>query len=136
MDRMEAKLKHLEMLQAIISRMAHNSFLLKGWAVTLVAALFALAAKDANPWFIWLALYPVSVFWALDAWFLRQERLFRCLYDKVREKAPNQINFDMNPARHQCTSDHLASVMWSVTLRTFYLGLLVGIVVVGLFLDR
>ena len=27
-------------------------------------------------------------------------------------------------------------IMWSVTLRTFYLGLLVGIVVVGLFLDR
>ena len=134
MDRMEAKLKHLEMLQAIISRMAHNSFLLKGWAVTLVAALFALAAKDANPWFIWLALYPVSVFWALDAWFLRQERLFRCVYDKVREKAPEQIDFDMSPARHQCMPDHVASVMWSVTLRAFYLGLLAGIVVVGLVL--
>ncbi len=28
---MDAKLKHLEMIQAVITRMAHNSFLLKGW---------------------------------------------------------------------------------------------------------
>lgn len=30
----ENKLKHLEMLQAIINRMAVNSFSLKGWSVS------------------------------------------------------------------------------------------------------
>jgi len=36
---MEAKLKHLEMIQDVIKRMASNSFLLKGWSLTLVVAL-------------------------------------------------------------------------------------------------
>jgi len=34
---MENKVKHLEMIQAVIARMATNSFMFKGWAVTLVA---------------------------------------------------------------------------------------------------
>ena len=45
---MENKLKHLEMIQGIINRMASNSFALKGWSVTLVAGIFALSSKDAN----------------------------------------------------------------------------------------
>jgi hypothetical protein len=32
------KIKHLEMIQAVISRLANNSFLLKGWSITLVSA--------------------------------------------------------------------------------------------------
>jgi hypothetical protein len=38
----EAWVKHLEFIQNAITRMATNSFWLKGWAVTLVAATFAL----------------------------------------------------------------------------------------------
>ena len=45
---MENKLKHLEMIQGIINRMASNSFALKGWSVTLVAGIFALSSKDAK----------------------------------------------------------------------------------------
>jgi hypothetical protein len=41
---MDAQIAHLQMIQAVITRMGSNSFLLKGWSVTLVAALFALAA--------------------------------------------------------------------------------------------
>jgi hypothetical protein len=41
---MESKLKHLEFIQAAISRMAANSSLFKGWAVTIAAALSAFAA--------------------------------------------------------------------------------------------
>jgi len=44
----EERLKHLEFVQPLVPRMAGYSFLLKGWTVTLSAALFALAAKDAN----------------------------------------------------------------------------------------
>ena len=42
------KLKHLEFIQGIITRMANNSFMLKGWAVTLVAGIFALSSKDSD----------------------------------------------------------------------------------------
>lgn len=62
---MESKLKHLEMIQGVINRMASNSFLLKGWSVTLISALFALAAKDTNQFFIYLAYFPCVAFGAL-----------------------------------------------------------------------
>jgi hypothetical protein len=45
---MENKLKHLEFIQQAINRMASNLFLLKGWTVTLIAAMFALAAKESR----------------------------------------------------------------------------------------
>jgi hypothetical protein len=51
----EKKLKHLEFIQGVISRMASNLFLLKGWTITLIAALFALAAKDSKPGYALLA---------------------------------------------------------------------------------
>ena len=76
----EDKLKHLEFIQTAINRMSANSFLLKGWSVTLVAALFALAAKDANPKYVIVAYLPVLIFWFIDGYFLFQERLFRALY--------------------------------------------------------
>jgi hypothetical protein len=42
--------------------MSNHSFLLKGWGVTLVAALFALAAKDANAKYILIAFLPILIF--------------------------------------------------------------------------
>ena len=74
--------KHLELIQAVVNRLASNSFSLKGWCVTLVAAVFALASKDPYPWFFAVGLVPVLTFWGLDAYYLWQERLFRALYDK------------------------------------------------------
>jgi hypothetical protein len=91
---MESKLKHLEMIQAVINRMAHNSFLLKGWSVTLTAALLALAASNAKPQLILVALFPATMFWGLDGYFLWQERLFRSLYDYVR--ATDLVDYSMD----------------------------------------
>ena len=67
---MENKRKHLELIQGIINRMAGNSFLLKGWSVTLVSAVFALSAKDANHAYFSIAYFPVIMFWILDGYFL------------------------------------------------------------------
>ncbi len=39
--------KHLEFVQAVIARQAANSFLLKGWSVTLATALVALGTNAA-----------------------------------------------------------------------------------------
>ena len=83
-------IKHLEFIQSNITRMAANSFLLKGWNVTITAGLFALAAKDANTAYVVIALFTGLSFWGLDAYYLRQERLFRRLYDEVRKGFNNQ----------------------------------------------
>ena len=84
----EDKRLHLQLLQGVVSRLASNSFLIKGWSVTLISALFALAAAKADPLFVYLAYFPSLSFWALDAYFLRQERLFRKLHDHVRALPP------------------------------------------------
>jgi hypothetical protein len=93
---METKVKHLELVQGVINRMAHCSFLLKGWSVILVSGLFALAAKEANPLFVYLAYLPAISFWVLDGYYLYQERLYRRLYEHVRSREPNDIDFGMN----------------------------------------
>ena len=55
---MENKIKHLEMIEHIIERMAKNSFQLKTWTMTLVAAIFALSSKDANKQALFFVFIP------------------------------------------------------------------------------
>lgn len=125
---MEAKLKHLEMIQGVINRMAGNSFLLKGWSVILISALFALAAKDSNQFFLYLAYFPCIAFWSLDGYFLWQERMYRKLYQEISSIAPESINFDMNAAKFKNEVDSWFSVCFSVTLRLFH-GVIFGVIV-------
>lgn len=81
MDASDQRVKHLELVQAIVTRLGQNSFTVRGWSVTLVSVLFALiASKDAPPSAALITLVPTVVFWRLDAYYLRQERLFRKLY--------------------------------------------------------
>ena len=96
---MDRKLKHLDLIQGVINRMAHCSFLLKGWSVILVSGLFALAAKETNPLFVYLAYLPAIAFWILDGYYLYQERLYRHLYGEVRTQQPDEIDFGMNAER-------------------------------------
>jgi hypothetical protein len=124
---MESKLKHLELIQGVINRMAGNSFLLKGWSVTLISALFALAAKDSNQFFIYLAYFPCLGFWGLDGYFLWQERMYRKLYKKVAETPPESIDFDMNAKKYIYDVDSWFSVCFSVTLRMFH-GVIFGVI--------
>jgi len=107
---MEISVAYLQMLQAVITRMASNSFFLKGWSVTIVSALFALAADKANVFFVYLAYFPVVMFWVLDGYFLRQERLFRKLYETAIARVKDEPSFSMD------TSAVSGSVpIWSIT---------------------
>jgi hypothetical protein len=76
--------QHLSTIQTVIARLAGNSFLLKGWSVTIVAALAAVAVGQNAPELALAAIVPALLFWLLDAYYLRQERLYRDLYDHVR----------------------------------------------------
>lgn len=120
--------KHLELIQAVITRMAGNSFLLKGWAVTLSAALFALGAQNANPAFPLLALFPALSFWGLDAHYLRQERLFRKLYDWIRLATDDELDatepFSMSTA--ECEGQ---VATWAQTVKAPTIAWLHGVVV-------
>lgn len=91
---MESKIKHLEMIQSIIQRMANNSFILKGWTVSLIVAIFALADRMLNQSYFAFAYIPVITFWFLDAYYLQLERKYVMLYNNVRKE--NTIDFNLN----------------------------------------
>src|SRR6266853_1626382 len=99
---MSNKQKHLEFIQSAVGRMASNLFLLKGWTITLIAALFALAAKDSDKTYFFIAYLPALMFWALDGYFLSQERRFRALYDHVRKLDESEIDFSMDTSTSTC----------------------------------
>ena len=109
--------------------MASNSFALKGWSVTVSAALLGLAVKDAETSFAVLAIYPALSFWALDAYYLRQERLFRRLFAAVARKAAVTA-FSMDTAPFQAEVGTLVSVAKSDTVVGLHLPVLVAILAV------
>lgn len=115
----EYLLKEVDLVQEIIKRMANNSFLIKGWTITLVAATLLLRGKQIQ---IYISLIPLITFWFLDAYYLQQERLYRRLYDWIisnRLKTDDYLfNLDGNRFADQVHSR--LRTMLSITLIIFY----------------
>ena len=126
---LDAKIEYLKMIQAIIARMSHYGFLLKGWGVTLIAAVLALAAQSGEPDLLLIGLFPTVVFWALDAFFLHTERNYRALYDHAARLSPDQVDFALSPtgehARHTAS---LWRIMLSRTLLVFWFAIVVVLI--------
>ena len=80
---------------------------------------------------MYLTYFPVFMFWALDAYFLRQERLFRKLYDHVRGAENERVDFSMNTQPFQ-ESVGTWSVAKSYTLSLFHGTITVTIIAVML----
>ncbi len=116
----EYMLKEIDIIQDIIKRMAFNSFMIKGWAITLVVV--SLLLKGTEKYQVWIAFIPLLVFWFLDAYFLRQERMYRVLYDWVinnRLKTEEYL-FDMKTRRFENEVQSIPRIMFSITLGWFY----------------
>lgn len=126
---MENKRTHLAVIQGVVNRLAQDSFLLKGWSVVLVSALFALAANSSNRYFVYLAYFPAIAFWILDGYFLWQERLFRALYDKVRVLNEDDVDFSMNTSELRAENKSWCDAILSNTLLIFH-GTVIGSIVV------
>ena len=93
------KIAHLQMIQGVINRMAGNSFMLKGWTVALLVAVTAMNKEGwiSPPEMCIGGILIVGVFWFLDAYYLAQEQEFRDIYNNVRNKTPDQIDYSMTP---------------------------------------
>lgn len=115
----EYMFKEIEIVQNIINRMALNSFMIKGWSITLVVVTLLLKGTKYQ---IWIAFIPLLVFWFLDAYFLWQERMYRKLYDWIinnRLKTEEYL-FAMNACRFKDKVQSKIRIMFSVTLGWFY----------------
>ena len=128
---MENKYKHMDYIQSAISRMASNSFYLKGWNVTIIAAIVALSFKESD-WRIYAcALLLNVVFWFLDAYYLKQEKLFRELYNKVSKISDdNLVDFSMNTSEFKEKVSAIPSLMIkNISITPLYLSISVVLLV-------
>ncbi|NOX91412.1 MAG: hypothetical protein GXP18_02850 [Gammaproteobacteria bacterium] len=124
---MDAKIEYLKMIQAVISRMSHYGFLLKGWGVTLLAAILALATNSTKAELLLLvALLPVIVFWLLDAFFLNTEHKYRALYEQAAKiSAEENVNFSLaSKGEHTNGVKSVLRLAMSQTLIAFWGALL------------
>jgi hypothetical protein len=127
----EYMFKEIEIIQDIIKRMAFNSFIIKGWAITLVVMTLLLKGTENQ---IWLAFIPLIVFWFLDAYFLWQERLYRKLYDWVvnNRLKTDEYLFDMNAYRFKDKVQSKLRIMFTITLGWFYGSIAILIIIYAL----
>ncbi|MFQ5551740.1 MAG: hypothetical protein ACE5FJ_10940 [Gemmatimonadales bacterium] len=132
---MDEKVKHLEFIQGVINRLSTNSFLLKGWSVVLVSALFALSASDADVMFVYLAYVPACVFWGLDGYFLALERGYRNLFDSVRRGEVGDGAFSMKISTKDSGLTSWLKATLSKTLIPFH-GALIGAIAVVMLLQQ
>lgn len=128
-EEMENKVKYLEFIEGVISRMASNSFAMKGWMLTIVAALLAIYADSnpKNPSYILIAIFPTVLFWFLDAYYLYIERKYRDLYKDVNDDNPTVKPFDLSTNSRGGFGKYLSSIFGSVSTSPLY-----GLIVIGL----
>lgn len=98
----EALHKEIDLIQGCITRMSENSFKLKEWYITLITlALTVLFSQQCGLIIVGVFLLGVtSVFWGLDAFFLKMETLYRWKYEWViskRSQGEGNYLYDLNP---------------------------------------
>lgn len=74
---------HLQIIQGVVSRLSQQSVAVKGWCVTLTAALLGFGTTKASVVIVSISVYVIVAFAALDAYYLSLERAFRAHYRKV-----------------------------------------------------
>ncbi|MBQ4822204.1 hypothetical protein [Aquimarina sp. MMG016] len=130
LDKVDRKLKHLELIQNIINRMNSSSFIIKGWSITLVSGLFALSITYGNIPLIIASLFVLLIFWIMDGFYISRERMFRDLYEDVATKNEDQIDFKMMINHYYKGNRTWFASIFSKTLLPFYLPILLGLVTI------
>ena len=119
--------QYFTIIQDVINRMAQNSFLIKAWTITLITAIFLLTFSIVNSLIFGVLLAITVIFWVLDSYYLKLERIYRRLYKtKVEEYNDNQKRksmklFDMDYEPYKILEQKLPRIMISKTEILFYL---------------
>ena len=124
----ETKMKHLEFIQGVITRMNSNSFSMKGWMITIVSALLTVfaASQEMNELFLFVAIIPTLLFWIMDSYYLKTEKQYRLLFDEV--KTEKKDDFDMNANIYEIS---FIRVFFSKTEWPLYLTIIVLLIIGG-----
>ncbi|MEL5899106.1 hypothetical protein AAGC94_13670 [Clostridium sporogenes] len=134
--------KEIELIQSCIDRMAQNSFMVKGWLITLLAVIIALLPEKFNVRILCIMGMVITVcFWYLDGFFLKIEKLYRWKYEWVIKNRYESDDFfyDLNPYNKNTwlknddgskkTEPNVISEMFTKTLLPMYLPLLITVII-------
>jgi len=114
--------------------MARNSFQIKAWTATLFAAIIVLTYSIINILIFIVLIFVICMFWGLDSYYLRQERLFRELYNsKVKEFNENAKNvnqpYSMNVDSYKEDEASTLRIMFSISEFLYYIAFLITIII-------
>ena len=89
--------KHLDFIQAVVTRMSAASSSAKGWLLPVVTATYGYALVKHSAPVALLGVGASLLFAYLDANYLRQEKRFRSLYKAVAEGKSQIATFSLQP---------------------------------------
>lgn len=132
------RIAHLTMLQGVIARMGSNSFTLKALSATFGSAAVAVMAsvERPSPYYAVAAMIPIVIFWLMDAQYLRYERGYRRLFERVRRgEEVEAYSLDAAPFLSEAGPVlRLAftwSVIWFYAAIVFSFGAVVALIFMG-----
>lgn len=139
----EVLIKEIDLIQSCINRMSQNSFIVKGWTISLVAVVLALLPESFDlTGLCIIGFVATCCFWYLDAFFLKTEKLYRWKYDWVLANRLNCsefcYNLDPNNSRMWLSDENgnqkkapcVFRIMFTKTLLPIYLPLLALAIIV------
>ena len=124
--------EYFKIIQNAINRLASNSFLIKAWTITLIGSISILTFSILNTIIFTVLIGIVIVFWILDSYYLKMERLYRELYqdnvDKFNtlDRRNEILLFDMKIEIYK-NKVKLVKVIFSKTESLFYISLACGL---------
>ena len=135
-------LKEIDLLEKCIERMAKNSFEIRKWTVGIISIISGIASSSEKRSVMILCFVIICIFWYLDAYYLRYERMYVNKYNWIVNNRTNENLkglMDLNPRNQYVYNANevynqkkfsIWTIMMSVTLKYFYGVLLVGIIFV------
>lgn len=93
----EDRRKHLDYIQAVITRQSAASSSAKSWLLTILVATFGFALTQQSWALATIGLCATVLFAYLDANYLKSEKQFRRLYNTVARSSRKVPLFSLNP---------------------------------------
>jgi hypothetical protein len=124
----DLRAKHMEMLQAVVTRMSSYGASFKTYCITVTTAVIGGALTLHRPSIATLALLPIIFFAMADAQYLRVERRFRGLFDLVRKQDWGVMpSFEIDLQHAPAESYFKSLTSWSIV--SFYAPLAIGVLI-------
>lgn len=127
---LQIKIAHLGMIQGVIARMAGDGQSMKTLAITISAAIIAIAPIGGLTAIVLAVtgLIALLFFWWQTAYHLHVERAYRCLFDQVREdKVVPEFTMDWRIYRAQI--DNPLKLAFSPSVLVPFFGMFVVLMV-------